>query len=130
MLRVACCSNAKDLRLLGRPLERTLLIDNADYALAAQPSNGVRVHRHGCKPTCIVSHCHLRAHPPNSHAHVHSHTHARGASQRIAVAAPRVGNFRDLAVRRNKHCVPIRSDVWRRGEAMRSSAVHAQQCGA
>ena len=54
MLHAACCSNAKDLRLLGRPLERTLLIDNADYALAAQPSNGVRVHRHGPTRTCIV----------------------------------------------------------------------------
>lgn len=36
--------NAKDLRLLGRPLSRVLLIDNADYALTAQPANGVRVH--------------------------------------------------------------------------------------
>jgi hypothetical protein len=60
----------------------------------------------------------------------------RGASQRSAVAARRVGDdadCRDLAARRNKHCVPIRLDVWRRGAArrcvvrcMRSVAVHAR----
>ncbi|KAH0480036.1 MAG: hypothetical protein KVP17_002158 [Porospora cf. gigantea B] len=40
----SCCSRVKDLKLVGRPLHKCLIVDNLQESFCFQPDNGIQIH--------------------------------------------------------------------------------------